>query len=66
MDEKEDNYYFRETDSSIKDETLQTQEYEILEREIVPKKIKCPDCGGVTWEGLEFFDKCGGELKFRN
>ncbi len=36
--------------------------YEILEREIHPSKIKCPDCGGITLEGLDFCDKCGGEL----
>lgn len=38
------------------------EEYEILEREILPQKIICPDCGGLTLEGLEFCDKCGGEL----
>lgn len=38
-------------------------EYEIVEREILPEKIVCPDCGGITLEGLEFCDKCGGELK---
>ncbi len=38
-------------------------EYEILEREILPEKIICPDCGGITLEGLDFCDKCGGELK---
>lgn len=38
-------------------------EYEIVEKEILPEKIKCPDCGGYTYEGLEFCDKCGGELE---
>lgn len=37
-------------------------EYEILEMEIMPEKIVCPDCGGITLEGLEFCDKCGGDL----
>jgi hypothetical protein len=37
-------------------------EYEIVEREIHPAKIICPDCGGITLEGLDFCDKCGGEL----
>lgn len=37
-------------------------EYEVVEREILPDKIICPDCGGITLEGLEFCDKCGGEL----
>lgn len=37
-------------------------EYEILEREIFPEKIICPDCGGITLEGLDYCDKCGGEL----
>jgi SepF-like predicted cell division protein (DUF552 family) len=36
--------------------------YEVVEREIHPEKIICPDCGGITLEGLEFCDKCGGEL----
>ena len=38
-------------------------EYEVVEREILPAKIICPDCGGITLEGLEFCDKCGGELQ---
>lgn len=38
-------------------------EYEIVEREILPAKIICPDCGGITLEGLDFCDKCGGELQ---
>jgi len=36
--------------------------YEVVEREIHPAKIICPDCGGITLEGLDFCDKCGGEL----
>lgn len=36
--------------------------YDIVEREILPAKIICPDCGGITIEGLDFCDKCGGEL----
>jgi hypothetical protein len=39
------------------------KEYEIVEREILPAKMICPDCGGITLEGLEFCDKCGGELQ---
>ncbi len=38
-------------------------EYEVVEREILPAKIICPDCGGITLEGLDFCDKCGGELQ---
>jgi hypothetical protein len=38
------------------------EEYELVEMEILPNKIICPDCGGITIEGLEFCDKCGGEL----
>ena len=66
VEEQEENYYFRETFSLNENKENQTEEYEILEREIVPKKIKCPDCGGVTLEGLEFCDKCGGELIYRD
>lgn len=39
------------------------EEYEIVEREILPEKIICPDCGGITLQGLDFCDKCGGELQ---
>jgi len=38
------------------------EEFEVVEREILPAKIICPDCGGITLEGLDFCDKCGGEL----
>lgn len=38
------------------------EEYEVVEREFLPAKRICPDCGGITLEGLDFCDKCGGEL----
>lgn len=40
------------------------EEYPIVEREICPAKIICPDCGGETIEGLEYCDKCGGEINY--
>lgn len=43
-------------------ELEEEEEYEIVEIEIFPEKIVCPDCGGITLEGLDFCDKCGGEL----
>lgn len=39
-----------------------TKEYEMVEVEILPEKIICPDCGGITLEGLDFCHICGGEL----
>jgi hypothetical protein len=47
---------------SDKPEDDPDMEYEIVEREILPAKIICPDCGGITLEGLDLCDKCGGEL----
>lgn len=41
---------------------LEEEEYEVVEIEILPEKMICPDCGGITLVGLEFCDKCGGEL----
>ncbi len=51
-------------EEKITTDTLQPEEeeYEVVEREILPAKIICPDCGGITLEGLDFCDKCGGEL----
>lgn len=49
-------------DSNQEPEGMINGEYEIIEREIMPEKIICPDCGGLTLEGLEFCDKCGGDL----
>lgn len=45
-----------------RDNSEKTEEYEVVERVIYPEKIICPDCGGLTLEGLDFCDKCGGEI----
>lgn len=37
-------------------------EYEVLERDIMPERIVCPDCGNVTFEGVERCSRCGKEL----
>lgn len=50
-------------ESGINSKTEAEEVYEVVEREIHPAKIICPDCGGITLEGLEFCDKCGGELQ---
>jgi len=64
MEEESDSEFYtmkkEETDYS---DTEDNEEYEVVEREIHPAKITCPDCGGITLEGLEFCDKCGGELQ---
>lgn len=39
-------------------------EYPIVECEIRPANIICPDCGGITIEGLDYCDKCGGEINY--
>lgn len=44
---------------SIFDESL---EYPVIEREILPEKVICPDCGGITYEGLDLCHLCGGLL----
>lgn len=53
-------------ETSISDQNREVQEtmteYEIVEKEILPEKMVCPDCGGITLVGLDFCDKCGGEL----
>ncbi len=49
-------------EGAVKAEPAEDQEYALVEREILPAKIICPDCGGITLEGLDFCDKCGGEL----
>ncbi len=48
---------------AVKEEGQEARvEYEIVEKEILPEKMICPDCGGITLVGLDFCDKCGGEL----
>ena len=37
-------------------------EYPVLERDIFPERIVCPDCGYVTFEGKERCSRCGREL----
>lgn len=59
--ETEDDYFEKELHRPY-DETEDDTVYEVVEREILPDKKVCPDCGGITLEGLEFCDKCGGEL----
>lgn len=46
----------------IRHAKINLTEYPVVEREIVPAAIICPDCGGITLEGLDYCDKCGGEL----
>lgn len=52
--------------STVKENIVVVQpkvgEYDIVEIEILPEKMICPDCGGITLIGLDFCDKCGGEL----
>ena len=35
---------------------------EIIRRKITPEKMVCPDCGGITYEGLDLCHLCGGML----
>ncbi|MBE5961194.1 MAG: hypothetical protein E7256_07380 [Lachnospiraceae bacterium] len=51
-----------EKTAAYEEEEIEEEEYEVIEREILPEKIICPDCGGITLQGLEYCDKCGGEL----
>ena len=62
-EESEDSKSANQANESEDLEDNEPEEYEIVEREILPAKIICPDCGGITLEGLEFCDKCGGELQ---
>ncbi|NLP17059.1 MAG: hypothetical protein GX379_08485 [Clostridiales bacterium] len=60
--ENPDNESYSEDLSPDAEIVTENKEYEIVEIEIRPAKIICPDCGGITLEGLEFCDKCGGEI----
>lgn len=48
--------------NTVNNSIQQEPEYEIVEKEILPEKMLCPDCGGITLVGLDYCDKCGGEL----
>lgn len=63
LESKEQELFAKEEEKSGEEDPASgEEEYEIVEREILPAKIICPDCGGITLEGLDFCDKCGGEL----
>lgn len=68
LEEKDPNELERENPENLITDSLKDieVEYEIVEKEILPEKIICPDCGGITLEGLDFCDKCGGELYIYN
>jgi hypothetical protein len=61
-DEMNTEYINNTAQVEAEKEGMVNGEYEVLEREIMPERIICPDCGGLTLEGLEFCDKCGGDL----
>lgn len=52
----------REDNRNVGQSITPEPEYEIVEMEILPEKMICPDCGGITLVGLDYCDKCGGEL----
>ena len=41
----------------------ETCEYEIVEREITPAKIKCPGCRRTILHGMDYCNFCGRFLK---
>jgi hypothetical protein len=64
-EDKEDRDRFEAFDGNQDNEynLEEGEEYELVEIEFLPEKMICPDCGGITLEGLDFCDKCGGYLK---
>ena len=55
--------YFKEMPNEVTEQMSEEAcEYPILEREILPEKIICPECGRITLEGLDYCDKCGADL----
>lgn len=46
-----------------KEKVIGAQVYPVVELEILPEKVICPECGGLTTEGLVFCERCGGELE---
>lgn len=61
-DNPETALYFEDELGELTKDPERIEEFEIVEMEILPAKIICPDCGGITLEGLDFCDKCGGEI----
>lgn len=51
-----------EPEAEEEDECDRNGEYPVLERDIFPERIVCPDCGYVTFEGKERCSRCGREL----
>lgn len=41
-------------------------EYEIIEREIAPAKMKCPGCKRIVPHGMDYCNFCGQRLKEQN
>lgn len=62
LEQYQDTFFNDQEQQELQDSSEEAEEYEVVELEILPTKIICPDCGGITLEGLEFCDKCGGEL----
>lgn len=60
--DEESGLDFNSWDDNTESNSDKEEEFELVEIEILPNKIICPDCGGITLEGLEFCDKCGGEI----
>lgn len=56
---------FLATNDSAKqvNDSAEQTEYDAAEIEIKPARVICPDCGGITIEGLDYCHRCGGELK---
>lgn len=52
-----------ENSEEEKQESKEMEEYPVVELEILPEKVICPECGGLTTEGLIFCEKCGGEME---
>lgn len=52
-----------EEKKNMSEENQESVTYPVAELEILPEKVICPECGGLTTEGLIFCERCGGELE---
>lgn len=52
----------QEESQQVEEPGDQEMRYPMVEIEICPQPVRCSDCGGETLEGLEYCDKCGGEV----